>query len=54
MWPKYYKDYREDEPLKKERREPGKGISGCEMNDLYGWGETHHIPKKKKKGFLRR
>jgi hypothetical protein len=52
MWPKSYKDYPEDKPLKKERVETGKGIIGCEMNDLNGWGNTLHIHKKKRTGLL--
>jgi hypothetical protein len=52
MWPKEYKDYPEDEPLIKYQVEPGKGIIGCEMHDLNGWGNTIHIPRKKKKGPL--
>lgn len=49
MWPKAYRDYKTDEPLIKERVEPGKGIIGCEMHDLNGWGLSLHIPKKKKR-----
>lgn len=49
MWPKAYRDYKTDEPLIKERVEPGKGIIGCEMHDLNGWGLSLHIPRKKKK-----
>lgn len=52
MWPKNYKDYPEDTPLIHEQVEPGKGIVGCEMHELNGWGETLHIPKKRKKGIL--
>jgi hypothetical protein len=42
MWPKAYKDYKKDEPLKKMHVEPSKGIIGCEMHDLNGWGNTLH------------
>jgi len=42
MWHKEYRDYRLDSPLKKERVEPGKGIIGCEMAELNGWGNTLH------------
>ena len=53
MWPKSYKDYPPDKPLVKEKVEPSKGIIGCEMHDLNGWGNTLHIPvKKKKRGLL--
>lgn len=40
MWPKIYKDYPPDTPLKKERVKQGKAISGCEMCELNGWGEN--------------
>lgn len=49
MWPKKYKDYPEDLPLTQNQVEPGKGIIGCEMHDLNGWGEAYHIFKKKEK-----
>lgn len=43
MWFKNYKDYPIDAPLLKESVESGKGIIGCEMHDLNGWGiEWHH------------
>ncbi len=45
MWPKSYKDYPVDTPLIQEQIEPGKGIVGCEMHDLNGWGEKHHVRK---------
>jgi len=51
MWPKKYKDYPEDSPLKKCRAETGKGIVGVEMKERNGWGETHH-PLKRKKGMF--
>jgi len=47
MWPKSYKDYPVDSPLIQEQVEPGKGIVGCEMHDLNGWGEELHVKKKK-------
>lgn len=54
MWPKAYRDYKTDESLIKNQVEPGKGIIGCEMHDLNGWGNSLHIPiKKKKTGFFR-
>lgn len=52
MWHKEYKDYEVDKPLIKYQVEPSKGIIGCEMHDLNGWGNVIHIPKKKKRGFL--
>ena len=51
MWPKSYKDYPVDAPLIKNPIEPGKGITGCEMHELNGWGELHHVKKKKKSLF---
>lgn len=53
MWPKSYRDYKEDAPLKKIRTEPGKGMVGTEMNELNGWGSSFHHDKKRKKGKLR-
>jgi hypothetical protein len=38
MWPKSYKDYPIDTPLIKQQVRPGKGIIGCEMHELNGWG----------------
>jgi len=47
MWKNVYQDYREEEVLIKEKREPGKGICGCEMAERNGWQNTlHHYPKK--------
>lgn len=54
MWPKEYRDYKTDESLVKYQVQPSKGIIGCEMHDLNGWGNTLHIfIKKKKPGFFR-
>lgn len=47
MWPKRYKDYREDASLIKQKVESGKGIIGCEMHENNGWGETIHFKKRK-------
>ncbi|MGA8164644.1 MAG: hypothetical protein WB791_06420 [Waddliaceae bacterium] len=53
MWPKSYKDYPVDSPLVQQQVEPGRGIVGCEMHDLNGWGEEHHIPaEKQRKGIV--
>lgn len=49
MWFREYRDYKIDDPLIKEQRAPSRGIIGCEMHDLNGWGETYHLPRKKKK-----
>lgn len=48
MWFKEYRDYPIDSPLIKEQIGPGE-MSGCEMHDLNGWGNTLHTPKRKKK-----
>lgn len=60
MWPKEYRDYKKDESLVKNRVEPGEGITGCEMHEINGWGNTLHVPheapapiKKKKNGSKR-
>lgn len=54
MWPKFYRDYKTDQALIKQKVEPSRGIIGCEMHDLNGWGNTLHIPKKqKRKGLFR-
>ena len=49
MWRKSYKDYKENGPWKKEKRETGHGIIGCEMNERFGFGDTEVVHKKKKK-----
>jgi hypothetical protein len=46
MWPKEYRDYPEDRPLIKYPVESGKGIIGCEMHEINGWGEKHHTFRK--------
>lgn len=50
MWFKQYRDYPIDRPLIKEQVEPSKGIVGCEMHDLNGWGTNLHQMKPRKKG----
>lgn len=52
MWDKEYRDYPKDHPLIQEQVSPHQGIVGCEMHDINGWGNTLHIPKKKKRGRL--
>lgn len=49
MWHREYKDYPTDTTLKQQKVEPSHGIRGCEMHELNGWGNTLHIPPKKKK-----
>lgn len=48
MWTKHYKDYIEDASLKKYSLRPGE-IVGCEMNELFGWGNTLHISEQERK-----
>lgn len=53
MWQKSYRDYKPDEPLTKQTVESGKGIIGCEMHDLNGWGEAWHSTRKRRpKGLM--
>lgn len=52
MWHKEYRDYKTDEPLKKNTVSPGKGIIGCEMHEINGWGNTLQHPKKRKHGLI--
>lgn len=54
MWHKEYRDYKTDQPQIKHRVEPGRGITGCEMHEINGWGNSIHQPKIKKKSFLTR
>lgn len=53
MWRTKYKDYPLDSYTKKEKRETGRSIVGCEMNELYGWGEKQHI-EEEHPSFLRK
>jgi hypothetical protein len=52
MWPKSYRDYKQDQDLIKNQVESGKGIKGCEMHEFNGWGNTFQSEKKKKKGII--
>lgn len=53
MWYREYKDYPPDTPLIQQKVETGRGIIGCEMHELNGWGETYHQPvRKKRKGLF--
>ena len=53
MWPKAYRDYPVDSPMIKYPVEPNKGIVGCEMHELNGWGNSYHVPRNlRKKGVL--
>ena len=53
MWTNTYKDYKPDDAWVKDQVEPTKGITGCEMHELNGWGNNVHIHKKKKEGVIR-
>lgn len=46
MWPKEYKDYPKNAPLKKERVSPLNGIIGCEMCEQNGWGDSEEKEEK--------
>jgi hypothetical protein len=52
MWDRDYRDYKRDSTLKKQQIESGKGVAGCEMHELNGWGNTYQHPKKKKRGLI--
>lgn len=54
MWWREYQDYKPDTPLIKERVESGKGIIGCEMHDLNGWGLAFDRPLPRRHGLLTR
>ena len=43
-----------DQPNVKYQVEPGRGISGCEMHEINGWGNSLQWPQKKKKRGLHR
>lgn len=50
MWFREYRDYPIDTPIIKEPVEPGKGIIGCQMHEINGWGNTIDFsPQKKRK-----
>lgn len=55
MWPKNYKDYPPDTPIIHYPVEPGKGITGCEMHEINGWGDHVHYPiqrQRRRKGVI--
>lgn len=52
MWQKSYRDYPKDKSLKKEQVQSGKGLVGCEMHELNGWGESYHVSKSRKRGVI--
>lgn len=52
MWHREYRDYKTDESNVKNQVESGRGICGCEMHEINGWGNTLHHPQKKKSGWM--
>lgn len=53
MWDYKYKKKPKDKKLNSEEVESGKGIIGCEMHELNGWGEEQHQYKREGGGLLR-
>ncbi len=53
MWNYIYKKKKNDRELLEEKVDSGKGIVGCEMHELNGWGESHHRYKREGNGYLR-
>ncbi len=49
MWPKFYRDYKEHDPMVKEQVRPSRGIVGCEMHDQNGWGDMR-LPYRPNRG----
>ena len=49
MWHREYKNYKTDQDNVKYKVEPGRGIHGCEMHEINGWGNSLQWPKKKKR-----
>lgn len=43
MWYTDYSSCPPDSPLKNEKVSPGKGIVGCEMHEINGWGSQYHL-----------
>lgn len=52
MWHKEYRDYKTDQTMVKQQVEPGRGIVGCEMHEINGWGNTLQHSLKKPHGFF--
>jgi hypothetical protein len=52
MWHNTYKDHEEDGPFSRQKVRTGKGIIGCEMHEIQGWGHAFHRPRKKKPGIF--
>lgn len=54
MWFRAYKDYPIDTPLIHYPVEPGKGIIGCQMHEINGWGDHIHLSFPKKPGVIKK
>ncbi len=52
MWQNLYSDYPQDTQTKNLHVEIGKGIVGCEMHEIAGWGEAHHPDPSDSPGML--
>ncbi len=52
MWKNTYKDYKPDAPFTRHPIETGKGLAGCEMQEIYGWGHEFERAPQRKKGLL--
>lgn len=53
MWDYKYEKRKRDRDLLKEKVEAGKGIVGCEMHEINGWGIDHHQYPHRGNGVLR-
>ncbi len=53
MWDYHYKKRPKDAPLSSQKVEAGKGIVGCEMHELHGWGAKQHSSPQPERGLLR-
>ena len=52
MWDYHYKKQPKDKTLNHKQVEPGKGVIGCEMHEINGWGESYHKDNAKTSGIL--
>jgi hypothetical protein len=48
VWKNTYKDYKPNDKFIQTKVETGKGISGCEMNEAYGWEKSTKILEQAK------
>jgi hypothetical protein len=54
MWFRAYKNYPIDRPLVQEKVEPLKGIIGCEMHEINGWGDHIHLIPPPKQSLIKK